>query len=85
MFEHRGTNCQVPITSNPASQHTCFTFSPCSSAAVTPTEGQLAPATRVTFLLPGEDCEDLSTQFSTALCKWPPFLNNTFELARFLA
>ena len=53
----RGTYPQVLITSNPASQHTCFTSSPYSSAAVTPMEWQPAPATRVTLLLPGEGCE----------------------------
>ena len=52
-----GTHHQVLITSNPASQHTCYTSSPYSSAAVTPTEWQLAPATRVTLLLPGKECE----------------------------
>ena len=40
-----------------ASQHTCFTSSPYSSAAATPTEWQPAPATRVTLLLPGKECE----------------------------
>ena len=42
---------------NPASQHTCFTSSPNSSAAATPTEWQRAPATRVTLLQPGKECE----------------------------
>ena len=53
----RGTYPQVLITSNPASQHTCFTPCSYSSAAATPTEWQPAPATRVTLLLPGEECE----------------------------
>ena len=34
-----GTYRQVLITSNPASPHNCFTSSPYSSAATTPTEG----------------------------------------------
>ena len=51
----RGTYRQVLITSNPASQPTCFT--PCfySSAAATPTDWQPAPATQVALLLPGEE------------------------------
>ena len=53
----RGTCRQVLITSNPESQHPCFTSSPYSSAAATPTEWQLAPATRVTLLLPSKECE----------------------------
>ena len=53
----RGTYPQVLITSNPASQHTCFTSSPYSSAAATPAEWHFAPATRVTLLLPGKECE----------------------------
>ena len=53
----RGIYHQVLITSNLESQHTCFTSSPYSSAAVTPTKWQLAPATRVTLLLPGKECE----------------------------
>ena len=52
-----GTYRQVLITSNPASQHACFTSSPYSSAAATPTEWQPVPATRVTLLLPGKECE----------------------------
>ena len=44
-------------TSNPESQHTCFTSSPYSSAAATPTEWQPVPATQVTLLLPGKECE----------------------------
>ena len=53
----RGTYRQVLTASNPASQHTCF--SPCSysSAATIPTEWQLVPATRVTLLVPGKECE----------------------------
>ena len=47
----RGTFHQVLITSSPASQHTCFTPCPYSSAAVTPTDWQPAPATRMTLLL----------------------------------
>ena len=43
--------------SNQASQHTRFTSSPYSSAAATPTEWQPAPATQVTLLLPGKECE----------------------------
>ena len=52
-----GTYHQVLITSNPESQHTCSTSSPYSSADATPTEWRLAPATRVTPLLPGKECE----------------------------
>ena len=55
-----GSYRQVLITSNPASQHTCFTSSPYSSAAATPTEWQLTPATRVTLLLAGKECEKSS-------------------------
>ena len=50
-MRRRGTNHQVPITSNPASQHTCLTSSSCSSAAATPTEWQPTPATQVTLVL----------------------------------
>ena len=56
-MRRRVANRQVSITSNPASQHTCFTPSPYSSAAATPTEWQPAPATWVTLLLPGKECE----------------------------
>ena len=56
-FWRRGTYRQVLITPNPASQHTCVTSSPNSSAAGTATERLHAPATRVTLLLPGKQCE----------------------------
>ena len=36
-------------------------------AAATPTEWQPAPATRVTLLLPGEECESHATDFSSGL------------------
>ena len=41
----------------PASQHARFNSSSNCSAAATPTEGQRAPATRVTLLLPCKECE----------------------------
>ena len=63
----RGTYRQVLITSNPESQHTCFTSSPYSSAAATPTEWQLTPATRVTLLLPGKECGKGGEILETAL------------------
>ena len=53
---HQVIYCQVLITLNPASQHTCFTPCHYSSAAVTPTEWQPAP----TILQCGFDCQSTS-------------------------